>query len=64
VLAFYRNLLNLGLLFKKQKKQKKLKLSFVFKWLDISEMKVPKLIDLCVKIFNILGSEQALLRCK
>ncbi len=44
MLAFYRNLLNLGLLFKKQKE---LTLSPVFKWLDISELKMPKLIDLC-----------------
>jgi len=40
VLAFYRNLLNLMLLFNNQKK---LKLSPVFKWLDISELKMPKL---------------------
>jgi hypothetical protein len=46
VLVFYRNLLNLRLLFKNQKK---LKLSPVFKWLDISELKMPKLIDLCGK---------------
>jgi ABC-type nitrate/sulfonate/bicarbonate transport system substrate-binding protein len=46
VLAFYRNLLNLRLLFKKQKK---LTLPPVFKWLDISELKMPKLIDLCGK---------------
>jgi hypothetical protein len=45
VLAFYRNLLNLRLLFKKQEK---LTLSPVFKWLDIPELKMPKLIDLCV----------------
>ena len=44
VLAFYRNLLNLRLLFKNQKK---LKLSPVFKWLDISELNMPKPIDLC-----------------
>jgi len=44
VLAFYRNLLNLRLLFKNKRK---LKLSFVFKWLDISELKMPKLVDLC-----------------
>jgi hypothetical protein len=29
------------------KKQKKLRLSSVFKWLDISELNMPKLIDLC-----------------
>jgi len=43
VLVFYRNLLNLRLLFKNQKK---LKLSPVFKWLGISKLKMPKLIDL------------------
>jgi hypothetical protein len=45
LLAFYRKMLNLRLLFKNQSK---LKLSFVFKWLDISELKMPKLVDLCV----------------
>jgi len=45
VLVFYRNLLNLRLLFKNKKK---LKSSSVLKWLDISELKMPKLIDLCV----------------
>jgi len=44
LLIFYRNLLNLKLLFKNQKK---LNLSSVFKWLDISKLKMPKLIDLC-----------------
>jgi len=48
VLAFYRKLLNLRLLFNNQKK---LKLSSVFKWLDISELKMPKLVDLCA-FFN------------
>jgi hypothetical protein len=38
-------MLNLRLLFKNQKK---LTLSLVFKWLDISELKMPKLVDLCV----------------
>jgi len=38
------NLLNLRFLFKNQKK---LKLSLSFRWLDISELKMPKLIDLC-----------------
>ncbi len=47
LLAFYRNLLNLKLLFKNQKK---LNLSSVFKWLDISELKMPKLIDLCTML--------------
>ena len=37
-------LLNLRLLFKNQIE---LKLSLVFKWLDISELKMPKLVDLC-----------------
>jgi len=50
VLAFYRNLLNLRLLFKNQKK---LKLSSVFKWLDISELKMLKLIDLCDTLENL-----------
>ena len=45
LLAFYRNLLCLRLLFKNQIK---LKLSFAFKWIDISELKMPKLVDLCV----------------
>ncbi|MEI6261488.1 MAG: caspase family protein [Deltaproteobacteria bacterium] len=44
VLAFYHNLLNLRPLFNNQKK---LKSSPVFKWLDISELKMPKLVDLC-----------------
>ena len=44
VLAFYRNLLNLRLLFKNQKK---IKLFLVSKWLDIFELKMPKLIDIC-----------------
>ena len=48
VLAFYRNLLNLRLLFKNQTK---LRLSSVFKWLDISKLKMPKLIAYCS--FNI-----------
>jgi hypothetical protein len=38
--------LNLRLLFINQRK---LKLSFVFKWLDISELTMPKLVDLCDK---------------
>jgi ABC-type amino acid transport substrate-binding protein len=50
VLAFYRNLLNLRLLFKNQKK---LRLSSVFKWLDISELNMPKLIDLCAQMVDI-----------
>jgi hypothetical protein len=44
LLAFYRNLLNLKLLFKNKRK---LKISLIFKWLDISELKMPKLVDLC-----------------
>ena len=43
-------MLNLRLLFKNQKK---LTLSLVFKWLDISELKMPKLVDLCVKNLKI-----------
>jgi hypothetical protein len=53
-----RNLLNLRLLFKNQKK---LTLSFVFKWLDISELKMPKLVDLCVMVGDKgshIGEEQ------
>jgi hypothetical protein len=49
LLIFYRNLLNLKLLFKNQKK---LNLSPVFKWLDISKLKMPKLIDLCDKVIG------------
>jgi PIN domain nuclease of toxin-antitoxin system len=51
-LAFYRNQLNLRLLFKNQSN---LKLTSVFKWLDISELKMPKLVDLCaVSAWEIL----------
>jgi hypothetical protein len=49
VLVFYRNLLNLRILFKNQKK---IILYSVFKWLDIFELKMPKLIDLCWIVIN------------